>query len=136
MNLVSNAIDAMADGGTLSIATGQVGDRYQISVADTGVGIPRELRHKVCEPFFTTKPPGQGTGLGLSLTYSIVQKHGGTLDIEDNDQRGTRITIGVPLVLDENGASPQPRARAAALGKSDSAISAEGPPAGEPAMVR
>jgi two-component system NtrC family sensor kinase len=97
MNLVSNAVDAMADGGTLRIVTGQKGHRYEISVSDTGSGIPKELRHKVCEPFFTTKPPGQGTGLGLSITYSIVQKHGGTLDIEDNGERGTRITIGLPL---------------------------------------
>jgi two-component system NtrC family sensor kinase len=92
MNLVSNAVDAMPDGGTLSIATGQRGDRYEISVADTGIGIPKELRDKVCEPFFTTKPPGQGTGLGLSITYSIVQKHGGTLQIEDNEASSVAFT--------------------------------------------
>jgi two-component system, NtrC family, sensor kinase len=97
MNLVSNAVDAMPDGGTLSIVTGQKGDRYEISVADTGIGIPKELRDKVCEPFFTTKPPGQGTGLGLSITYSIAQKHGGTLEIEDNAERGTRFLISLPL---------------------------------------
>jgi two-component system, NtrC family, sensor kinase len=97
MNLVSNAIDAMPDRGSLVIVTGPKGGRYEISVADTGTGIPKELRHKVCEPFFTTKPPGQGTGLGLSLTYSIVQKHGGTLDIDDNGERGTRMTIRLPL---------------------------------------
>jgi two-component system, NtrC family, sensor kinase len=103
MNLVSNCIDAMPDGGTLTIRTGQEADRYAISVADTGVGIPRDLRHKVCEPFFTTKPPGQGTGLGLSLTYSIVQRHGGTLEIEDNGERGTKVTIGLPLVVEREG---------------------------------
>jgi two-component system NtrC family sensor kinase len=97
MNLVSNAIDAMPDRGSLVIVTGPKGGRYEISVADTGTGIPKELRHKVCEPFFTTKPPGQGTGLGLSLTYSIVQKHGGTLDIDDNGERGTRMTMRLPL---------------------------------------
>jgi two-component system, NtrC family, sensor kinase len=99
MNLISNAVDAMADGGTLTVITGQRGDRYQITVADTGTGIPKELRDKVCEPFFTTKSPGQGTGLGLSITYSIVQKHRGTLHIEDNGERGTRITISVPLTV-------------------------------------
>jgi two-component system NtrC family sensor kinase len=100
MNLVSNSVDAMPEGGTLSISTGRAGDRYAIRVSDTGAGIPKELRHKVCEPFFTTKPPGKGTGLGLSLTYSIVQKHGGSLEIEDNGDRGTRVTIRIPLALD------------------------------------
>jgi two-component system, NtrC family, sensor kinase len=135
MNLVSNAIDAMAEGGTLSIATGQVGDRYQISVGDTGIGIPEELRHKVCEPFFTTKPPGQGTGLGLSLTYSIVQKHGGTLEIEDNGERGTRMTISVPFVLDAKSGDAQARARVAALGQpANESRSTERALEGEPAV--
>jgi two-component system, NtrC family, sensor kinase len=106
MNLVSNCVDAMPDGGTLTIRTGYDGQRYAISVADTGVGIPKELRHKVCEPFFTTKPPGQGTGLGLSLTYSIVQRHGGTLEIDDNGERGTRVTIGLPLAVEREGDRP------------------------------
>jgi two-component system NtrC family sensor kinase len=135
MNLVSNAIDAMADGGTLSILTGQVGDRYQISVGDTGIGIPKELRHKVCEPFFTTKPPGQGTGLGLSLTYSIVQKHGGTLEIEDNGERGTRMTISVPFALDAKSGDAQPRGRVAAVGQpANESRSTEGVLEGEPAV--
>jgi two-component system, NtrC family, sensor kinase len=108
MNLVSNCVDAMPDGGTLTICTGHEAHRYAISVADTGVGIPKDLRHKVCEPFFTTKPPGQGTGLGLSLTYSIVQRHGGTLEIEDNGERGTKVTIGLPLSVEKSSASAPP----------------------------
>jgi two-component system NtrC family sensor kinase len=100
MNLVSNAIDAMPDGGRLSITTGVTGAHYAISVVDTGVGIPSDLRQRVCEPFFTTKDPGQGTGLGLSITYSIVQKHGGALDIEANGERGTRVTLRIPLKIE------------------------------------
>jgi two-component system NtrC family sensor kinase len=66
------------------------------------------LRPRVCEPFFTTKPPGKGTGLGLSVTYSIVQRHGGTLDIASNGERGTRVTLRVPLRIEAvpNGAPP------------------------------
>jgi two-component system NtrC family sensor kinase len=103
MNLVSNAIDAIEGEGTLTITTGEKDGEYRISVGDTGSGIPEALRHRVCEPFFTTKPPGQGTGLGLSITYSIVQKHGGTLDIESNGERGTRMTIRIPASLGKKG---------------------------------
>jgi two-component system NtrC family sensor kinase len=103
MNLVSNAIDAIDGEGTLTIESGASGGEYRISVADTGSGIPEALRQRVCEPFFTTKPPGKGTGLGLSITYSIVQKHGGHLDIESNGERGTRMTIRIPVTLGKKG---------------------------------
>jgi two-component system NtrC family sensor kinase len=105
MNLVSNSIDAISAEGTLTISTGASNGEYQIRVTDTGSGIPEALRHRVCEPFFTTKPPGQGTGLGLSITYSIVQKHGGWLDIEDNPGGGTRMTIRIPESAPTKGAS-------------------------------
>jgi two-component system NtrC family sensor kinase len=100
MNLVSNAIDAIDGEGSVTITTGGHDGEFYISVADTGSGIPEALRHRVCEPFFTTKPPGQGTGLGLSITYSIVQKHRGRLDIEANGERGTRMTIRIPTKLE------------------------------------
>jgi len=103
MNLVSNAIDAISGEGTLTISTGARDGEYRICVADTGSGIPEALRHRVCEPFFTTKPPGQGTGLGLSITYSIVQKHGGTLDIASNPQGGTRMTLRIPERVAKKG---------------------------------
>jgi two-component system, NtrC family, sensor kinase len=103
MNLVSNAIDAIEGDGVVTIRTGNSRGQYRISVADTGPGIPEALRHRVCEPFFTTKPPGQGTGLGLSITYSIVQKHRGTLDIEDNPGGGTLITISIPERVEQKG---------------------------------
>lgn len=97
MNLVVNAIDAMDGAGTLSITTGADGDTYQIVVADTGSGVPVEVQERIFEPFFTTKPVGEGTGLGLSLAYSIVKKHGGTLTLE-NGERGARASIRIPLV--------------------------------------
>jgi two-component system, NtrC family, sensor kinase len=97
MNLVSNAIDAMAGEGALRIATGATAGVYSIVVADTGPGIPLELRERVLEPFFTTKPVGEGTGLGLSITYSIVRKHGGVLELSDSESGGTCAAIRIPL---------------------------------------
>jgi two-component system NtrC family sensor kinase len=97
MNLVSNAVDAIADEGQISITTGAEQDSYVIAVADTGPGIPEQLRERVLEPFFTTKPVGQGTGLGLSITYSIVQKHRGTLALTAGENGGTVATIRFPI---------------------------------------
>jgi len=97
MNLVANAIDAIEDQGTISISTGADSDNYVISVSDTGQGIPEHLRERVLEPFFTTKPLGQGTGLGLSITYSIVQRHRGTIEILPGEESGTIVTIRFPL---------------------------------------
>ncbi len=97
MNLVSNSIDAIEGPGAVTISTGAVGDAYVIEVADTGKGIPEHLSERVLEPFFTTKPVGQGTGLGLSIAYSIVKKHGGTLDLSSAVGRGTTATVRIPL---------------------------------------
>jgi two-component system NtrC family sensor kinase len=97
MNLVANAIDAIADTGTIWISTAADGDCYVIAVADTGHGISDSVHPRVLEPFFTTKPVGQGTGLGLSITYSIAQTHGGTLELTPRDGGGTVATIRFPL---------------------------------------
>jgi two-component system NtrC family sensor kinase len=96
MNLVVNAIDAIEGDGAIEIATGAVDDDYAITVSDTGEGVPEHLRERVFEPFFTTKGVGEGTGLGLSLAYSIVRQHGGTLTLENLGQ-GTRGTIRIPM---------------------------------------
>jgi two-component system NtrC family sensor kinase len=97
LNLVANAIDAIEGAGTVTVATGAEGDVYAITVTDTGQGIPTELRERVLEPFFTTKPVGQGTGLGLSITYSIIRKHGGTLELSPRDGGGTVVAIRLPM---------------------------------------
>jgi two-component system, NtrC family, sensor kinase len=99
MNLVANAIDAIEGPGKVTISAGAEGATYVIRVADTGHGIPEALRPRVFEPFFTTKPVGQGTGLGLSITYSIVKKHGGSLDIVDAPGGGTEFVMRLPLRL-------------------------------------
>jgi len=96
MNLIANAIDAIADRGIIEVTWGRGDDAYVIVVSDTGHGIPEELRQRVLEPFFTTKPVGHGTGLGLSITYSIVQRHGGTLELSPREGGGTVATIRLP----------------------------------------
>jgi two-component system, NtrC family, sensor kinase len=99
MNLVANAIDAIPERGTITIVTGAVSGAYQISVTDTGTGIAADVLDKILDPFFTTKPVGQGTGLGLSITYSIVRKHGGTLEFRQAVGGGTEATIRIPMPM-------------------------------------
>jgi two-component system NtrC family sensor kinase len=105
MNLVTNALDALEGDGRIEIRTGAEGDDYVIRVTDDGRGIPEALRERVLEPFFTTKPVGRGTGLGLSITYSIVRKHGGTLELRPAGDRGTSAVIRIPLARVGEGTS-------------------------------
>jgi PAS domain S-box-containing protein len=97
MNLCVNAIDAMNGNGKLTVRTMMAasGD-VEIQVADTGTGIPDEIKTKIFEPFFTTKEVGEGTGLGLSLVYEIVQQHHGKIDFESKPGRGTIFKITLP----------------------------------------
>jgi CheY-like chemotaxis protein len=94
-NLILNALDAMPDGGTLTLTTALVDDRVEVTVADTGVGMPAEVREKVFDPFFTTKGP-QGTGLGLSMTYGIVSRHGGSIAVESAPGQGSTFRLSFP----------------------------------------
>ena len=95
MNLIFNAIDALPQGGRISIKTWSGGDWVFCAVADDGVGMDDEVRRRALEPFFTTKGP-QGTGLGLSVANSVVQRHGGELSLRPNDGRGTVVTLRLP----------------------------------------
>jgi signal transduction histidine kinase len=104
LNLLVNAGQAIEDAGTITISTGVDGDEAWIAVADTGCGIAPGNLNRIFDPFFTTKPVGQGTGLGLSVSHSIVRKHGGRLDVESEVGRGTRFTIRLPL--QRSNASP------------------------------
>ena len=82
---------------TVSVATQQVGGRVEIRVRDNGTGIPAAVQAKIFQPFFTTKPTGEGTGLGLSLSYDIIAKaHGGTLTVESQEGQGTTFLIRLP----------------------------------------
>ena len=83
---------------TVSISTKKMGDKVEIKVSDNGNAIPQKVLDKIFQPFFTTKPTGQGTGLGLSLSYDIVTKgHGGELKVETKENEGSTFTIILPL---------------------------------------
>jgi two-component system NtrC family sensor kinase len=102
LNLFLNAKDAMAGGGTLRVTT-QNGDFVSVRVADTGSGIAQEHIHRIYDPFFTTKnSPGEGqsrgTGLGLSVTYGIIQEHAGKIRVESRAGEGTTFTLDFPLI--------------------------------------
>ncbi len=83
---------------TVSISTKKMADRVEIRVADNGNGIPQKVMDKIFQPFFTTKPTGQGTGLGLSLSYDIVKAHGGELKVETKEGKGSDFIISLPVV--------------------------------------
>lgn len=95
INLVINAIQAMREGGRLVVATAAIPD-VQISVTDTGPGIPEDVQPKVFEPFFTTKPEGEGTGLGLSTVLMVVERHHGWVGFETESGAGTTFRITLP----------------------------------------
>ena len=98
MNLAINAQQAMEpDGGTVDIATYFDNDNVYIRVSDTGPGISEEVVEKIFEPFFTTKAAGEGTGLGLSVTYGIIRDHKGDIRVEKADSGGARFVIALPL---------------------------------------
>ena len=78
------------------LASGDVG-KVEIRVADNGMGIPQKIMDKIFQPFFTTKPTGQGTGLGLSLSYDIVKGHGGEITVQTKESEGTEFTIHLPV---------------------------------------
>jgi two-component system NtrC family sensor kinase len=106
LNLINNAFyavkekKAQLDNGyvpTISVSTKRSGDNVLISIKDNGNGIPQNILAKVFQPFFTTKPTGQGTGLGLSLSYDIVKTHGGEIKVETKQSEGARFIIQLPL---------------------------------------
>ncbi len=106
INLCLNAFDAMPDGGRLNARIEGTRPSIIIRLEDTGCGVPPEIGRRIFEPFFTTKEPGQGTGLGLAVSYSIIHKHGGTIDFESTVGKGTVFTIELP-VLDEAPNEPR-----------------------------
>jgi signal transduction histidine kinase len=104
LNLVVNAAHAIAAGrregdprGVITVRTACRGDFAEVSVADTGCGIPPELQARIFEPFFTTKPIGEGTGQGLAIARHIAARHGGTLTVESAPGAGSTFTLRLPV---------------------------------------
>jgi signal transduction histidine kinase len=96
-NLAVNAMQAMPDGGTLTVATRPDGRTAVIEVQDTGTGIAENVLTEIFSPFFTTKDVGEGTGLGLSVVHGIVTAHGGTIEVESEVGKGAKFTVRLPL---------------------------------------
>ena len=99
VNLISNALQAMNGRGDLRLSTRTDEEGVQVTIQDTGCGIPKAIQAKIFDPFFTTKEPGKGTGLGLSIVHRIVTKYGGTIMVESEDGKGTAFCIRFPLAL-------------------------------------
>ncbi len=95
-NLINNALDAMPHGGMLRISTAVKNEQVVATVADSGIGIPLPIRDKIFDPFFTTKGP-QSTGLGMSVSYGIINRHQGTINVDSCEGRGTTFAIELPL---------------------------------------
>ncbi len=97
VNLINNAIDALPNGGKISIRTHMEKNGAHLVVQDNGIGIPTEVLERIFEPFYTTKPAGKGTGLGLSVCYGIVYSWGGRIKAESVQGEGTKIHVFLPL---------------------------------------
>ena len=97
MNLLVNAAHAIEERGAITVRTGQEGEDVWVEIADSGKGIPPENLTKIFDPFFTTKPIGQGTGLGLSLSYGIMQKHHGRIEVQSEVGKGTTFRVWLPV---------------------------------------
>jgi two-component system, NtrC family, sensor kinase len=100
VNLAVNALHAMPDGGRLSVRTRVAADSVVLVVEDSGTGMSPETLQRAFEPFYTTKDSGQGTGLGLVLVQSIVQSHGGRIEVDSTPGQGTRVEIEFPIAED------------------------------------
>ncbi|HEX4506666.1 MAG TPA: PAS domain-containing protein [Alphaproteobacteria bacterium] len=124
LNLAINSRDAMPEGGDLTIATAvrqiardvdlPAGDYVELSVTDSGSGMPAEVQAKAFDPFFTTKGIGEGTGLGLSQVYGIARQAGGTARIESEEGKGTVVRLYLPLLTLQPAAAAEPERPAAA----------------------
>jgi len=112
MNLLVNAAHAIEDRGMITLRTGHENDKVWVAVSDTGSGITAENLKNIFDPFFTTKDVGTGTGLGLSLSYGIVQKHGGHIEVDSEVGKGTTFTVHLPVKQPETQAEKSEEATA------------------------
>jgi two-component system NtrC family sensor kinase len=96
--MVVNAAHAMGpERGKITGRTGALGDKVWFEVTDTGSGIPKDVLPRIFDPFYTTKPVGKGTGLGLSMSYGIVQKHHGNIEVQTEIGKGSTFRVTLPI---------------------------------------
>ena len=100
-NIINNALDAMPDGGSITIRTFREDNHTCIRIADTGVGIPETIRNQIFDPFFTTKGV-QSTGLGMSVSYGIINRHHGTIAVDSAEGKGSAFTIKLPITQEKS----------------------------------
>jgi PAS domain S-box-containing protein len=128
VNLVHNAVDAMPSGGRIELCTVHGGEFCELRVRDTGTGMPEEVRHKIFDPYFTTKGE-RGTGLGLSVSHSIVRRHGGDLDVFSSmtgPERGTTFVVTLPSFLAPASSAAAHHASASVSASANGAAGANG----------
>ena len=113
VNLVHNALDALPQGGTVQMRTEARGSEVIVTVADNGVGMPPRVRHRIFDPFFTTKG-ATGSGLGLSIAYTIIARHKGQITVDTEEGQGTTFTIRLPVAAAPAPPAPAPVATPAA----------------------
>ena len=98
LNLVTNAIDAIGKDGTVTVSSQRTKNEIRVAVADTGPGIPENVQRMIFDPFYTTKSAGKGTGLGLWISYNIIEKMGGRITVKSREGEGAAFTIQLPIV--------------------------------------
>ncbi len=143
MNLVVNARDAMPDGGELHIDLARVyfaeaeppGEWVRADVADTGTGIPEDVLPHIYDPFFTTKEPGKGSGLGLAQVYGIVVSHDGWIDVQTQVGVGTTFSVFLPALMTPEPAMPMSQPDAVPMGNGETILVVEDSPATRAAIV-
>jgi two-component system sensor histidine kinase RegB len=109
-NLIHNGLDASGDSGRVRLEPKLIGEKLQLSVLDSGQGMTDEVLGRASDPFFTTKEPGRGIGLGLFLTRNVISQLGGELDIRSTPGKGTEAVVTIPLG-DSNQVQDQPSAK-------------------------
>jgi two-component system NtrC family sensor kinase len=106
MNLLVNAAQAIPKHGHIALRSGRTEEQVWFSIADDGDGIPAEIQARIFDPFFTTKPVGNGTGLGLSVSYGIIDKHGGHIEVSSPPGQGSTFTVWLPICQPDVTAAP------------------------------
>ena len=102
LNIINNAIDAVEEGGLIEVSSGSKDiNTVRVSIKDNGSGIPKDHLKHIFEPFYSTKEKGKGTGLGLSISYGIMQKLGGSIQVESEVGKGTTFTLEIPKKIGE-----------------------------------